>query len=105
MITTNTMSFQSYLENLRGRPEHIRRQYAFWASFGVTAVIFVFWLASFSVVGNAAKGTIAQTVERIETPAQSLVASVGSFFGDIKDIVFGPKKIEYSSVEAVPGNR
>lgn len=99
------MSFQSYLENLRGKPDHIRRQYAFWTSFGMTAVIFVFWLASFSVVGDAAKGTIAQTVERVETPAQSLVASVGSFFGDVKDIVFSPKKIEYSSVEAAPGNR
>ncbi|MBU6426978.1 hypothetical protein KGQ27_01935 [Patescibacteria group bacterium] len=99
------MSFQSYLDNLREKPEHIRRHYAFWTSLGVTATIFAFWLASFTTLGNSTKDAVARVVNNTETPAQSLVASVGAFFGDIKDMVFGPKKINYSTVEVSPGER
>lgn len=98
------MSLQSYIENLKQRPEHVRRRYAFGVSLGVTAIIFAFWLASFSVIGNAAKGTVAQVMGRVETPTQSMVAAVGSFFTDLKDIVLGPKKIQYSEVEVLPGS-
>ena len=99
------MSLQSHLDNLRTKPEHIRRRVAFWSSFGVTALIFSFWLASFTALGTAAKGSVAEAVNRAGTPAQSLIAGVGSFFGDITDLIFGPKKVKYSSVEAVAGDR
>jgi hypothetical protein len=99
------MSIETFLENMRAKPEHIRRRFAFWTSFGFAAVVFVFWLASFTAIGNTAKGTVAQAVNKAGTPAQSLVAGVGSFFYDIKDMIFGPKKISYSSVEVSPGNR
>ncbi len=95
----------SHIEDLRAKPEHIRKKVAFWYSFGITAVIFAFWLTSFTPIGSQTKGTIAQAVNNAGTPAQTLVASVGSFFGDIRDIVFGPKKITYSTVEVTPGNR
>ncbi len=98
------MSIETYLENLRAKPEHVRRRFAFWSSFGFTAIIFVFWLASFSVIGSNAKATVAQAVEKAGTPVQSLVASVGSFLYDIKDMIFGPKKINYATVEIGPGN-
>ncbi|MFA6404465.1 MAG: hypothetical protein WCW03_00435 [Candidatus Paceibacterota bacterium] len=99
------MSIQSYIENLRTKPEHVRRRHAFWYSFGVTFVIFAFWISSWTTLGNTTKGVVTKAVDKVETPAQSLIAGVGSFFVDIKDIVFGPKKIIYSEVEAVPGNR
>ena len=99
------MSFQSYLENLRAKPAHIRKQYAFWASFGVTVVIFAFWLASFSPFGGSSQSAVADAVDKARTPGQSLVASVGSFFTDVKDIVFGSRKVTYSSVEVKPGKK
>jgi len=99
------MSFETYLENLRAKPENIRRRYAFWSSLGFTAIVFIFWLASFTALGSNAKDTVTQTVEKAGTPAQSLIASVGSFFYDASDMIFGAKKIEYSAVEISPGNR
>ena len=98
------MSVQSYLETLRAKPETHRKRIAFWSAFGVTVVIFAFWLGSFSVAGSSAKGAVASAVNQAGSPAQSLVASVGSFFVDIKDIFFGPKKITYSTIEVSPGN-
>lgn len=97
------MSFQSHLENLRAKPKHIRKRYAFWGSFGFTAIISVFWLASFTTWGGTAGSTVASAVDRAGSPAQSLVAGVGSFFSDIKDLIFGAKKVTFSSVEVRPG--
>lgn len=101
------MSLETYLETLRAKPEHIRRRVAFWTSAGITGLIFMFWLASFSVNGMAGQNhpVIADTVDKAGTPAQSLIAGVGSFFGDIKDMIFGSKKIVYSTVEVGRGNR
>jgi hypothetical protein len=99
------MSIQSYIENLRAKPEHVRRRHAFWYSLSATVVVFVFWLASFGIVSDKAKGTVAQVVEKVDTPAGSMLAAVGDFFVDIKDIVLGPKKVIYSNVEATPGGR
>lgn len=97
------MSIETYLQNLRSKPEHIKRRMAFWTSFGVTAIIFMFWLGSFTAIGSSAGGSVAQAVNSVSSPGTTLVASVGSFFTDIKDIVFGPKKMVYSSVEVLPG--
>ena len=55
-------------------------------------------------VTSQASSTVAQAVESTGSPASSLVASVGSFFGDIKDLLFTPKKVTYSTVEVRPGN-
>ncbi|MDO8655621.1 MAG: hypothetical protein Q7K45_00130 [Nanoarchaeota archaeon] len=99
------MSIESYIENLRGKPAHIRKRYAFWTSFGITMVIFAFWLSSFSVFSNKTQEVVATALNKTGTPAQSLIAGVGSFFTDIKDIAFGPKKIKYSSVEVTPGKK
>ena len=99
------MSFQSYLENLRAKPEHVRKQYAFWSSLSVSVVIFAFWLASFSSIGSASRGAVASAVGKVGSPGQSMIAAVGSFFTDIRDIVFGPKKITYSTVQVSPGKK
>ena len=99
------MSLISYIENLRDKPVHVRKHYAFWTSFGVTAVIFLFWLSTATSLGTKAQGQIAKVASSVGTPAQSLLASVGSFAGDIKELIFGAKKITYSTVEVSPGNR
>lgn len=96
-------TLQRHLETLRSKPEHIRKSIAFWSAFGVTAVIFAFWIASFTAWGVSTQTSIASVVQKADTPAQSMVASVGSFFYDIKDLVFGSKKITYSTVEVSPG--
>ncbi len=96
------MSLQTTLEKMRAKPDHVRTRIAFWSSFGITAVIFTFWLASFSVTGTPNKA-VASAVEKAGAPGQSLVASVGSFFVDIKDMIFGSKKIKYAEVEVIPG--
>ncbi len=97
------MNLQSYLENLRAKPDHIKKRYAFWSSLSFTAVVFAFWISSFSSWGSEASQNVAKTVDKVGTPAQSMIAGVGSFFVDIKDMIFGAKKIRYTSIEVVPG--
>jgi len=97
------MNFETRLENLRQKPEHIKRRYAFWSSLGITAFIFVFWLASFSSWGSTSKEAVANVVSKAGSPAESMIAGVGSFFMDIKDMIFGPRKVTYTSVEVLPG--
>jgi hypothetical protein len=99
------MAFQTHLENLRAKPEHIRKRIAFWSSFGITAIIFMFWLGSFSVSGSTAKGAVATAVAKAGSPGSSLIAGVGNFFIDIKEMIFGAKKINYSEVEVRAGDK
>ena len=99
------MKIHSHLALLRSKPEHVRRRVAFWASFGITALIFVFWLASFSAVGLPASSSVAKALGEVNTPAQSMVAAVGSLAGNLKDRIFGPKKVEFSTVEVMAGER
>ena len=94
------MTLQAYLEHLRGKPHHVRKQIAFWSSLGITAIIFAFWLASFTGSFNQPK-SVASAVSA-STPGQSLIAGIGSVFGDIKDFIFTPKKVVYT-VEVSPG--
>lgn len=102
-LLSTFMSLQTTLESLRAKPEHVRNRIAFWGSFSVTAVIFVFWLASFSITGTRATGAVASVMKKTGTPASSLIAGVGSFFGDVKDMILGPKKIRYTEVEVRAG--
>ena len=97
------MGIQNHIENLKAKPEHVRRQAAFWYSFGITAIIFVFWIGSFSSIGSNTKTYVASAVNNAGAPAQSLMASVssfassiGSFFTDIKELIFSPKKVIYN---------
>ncbi len=96
-------SLQTHLENLRARPEHIRRRIAFTGALAITLVVFVFWLASFTAMVTGRPNPVSAAVSRVESPGQSLIASVGAVFYDLKDLVFGPKKVTYSSVVVSPG--
>lgn len=99
------MTLQNHLENLRAKPEHVRKRIAFWSSFGITAVIFMFWLGSFSVTNTIAQGSVATAVTKVDSPGSSLIAGVGNFFIDIKEMIFGAKKIQYSEVEIRAGKK
>ncbi len=103
------MSFQSIIQNLSEKPDHVRKRYSFLISFGITAVIFVFWLSSFDFIKVPAEQNLANAASvvtsSVETPGKSILASVGNFVVDIKDIFFGPKKVMYSSVEVKPGRK
>ncbi len=99
------MSIQSFIEKISEKPPHIRKRYSLAISFAFTAIIFIFWISSFGFVRIPSDGTMASVVEKVDSPGRSLVASVGSFFVDIKEIFFGPKKVIYSSVEVVPGRK
>jgi hypothetical protein len=99
------MSLQSFIDEISKKPDHIRKRYSFFISLGITAIIFIFWISSFSFVRSPAGEILSKKVDEVGTPAQSLVASVGSFFTDIKDIFFGPKKVEYTTIEVKPGRK
>ena len=96
------MTIQSYIEHLRTKPEHIKKQIAFGGALGVTVIIFVFWIASITGAGNNAGQAVASAVAKAGTPAQSLTASVGGLFGDIKDLFFTPRKVTYVDVQVTP---
>lgn len=99
------MSIQSFIDKLSQKPEHIRKRYSFFISFCITGIIFMFWISSFSFPNSSKDQALASVIEKVDTPGQSLIASVGSLFIDIRDIVFGPKKVTYSSVEVGPGRK
>lgn len=73
------------------------------SSFGITAIIATFWVLSFTSVGTRTQGTISAAVNNAGTPAQSLVASVGDLFVDVKNMFFKPKTVQYQSIEVTPG--
>ena len=88
---------------MRAKPEHIRTRFAFLSSLGVTAIIATFWVGSFTSLGTATNNQMANILDNAGTPGQSMIASAGSFFNDIKDMIFGPKKVTFSTVEVSPG--
>ncbi len=97
------MSLSSHIEHLKTKPEYIRKRIAFWSSFGVTAIIAMFWVSSFTAFGTRPSATVSQVVNNASTPAQSLVASVGDLFIDFKNMFFKPKIMQYGEVEVRPG--
>lgn len=102
------MSLTSYIDSLKERPEHHRRRHAFWWAFGITLVMFAFWLSSFASIGigfKASQTAAAETAGKIVTPGQSLIAGVGDLFGDVWTMITGPKKVKLSEIEARPGKK
>jgi hypothetical protein len=96
------MSISSRIENMRQKPEHVRKRFAFWFSFSVASIIFIFWLASFTSLSDSLNKKISNITGQIDSPRETLVASVGNLFGDIKDIFFKKKTVRYSDIEVVP---
>ena len=97
------MSLASYIESLRDRPEHIRRRHSFWWAFGITAMIAVFWLASFNLGKTGVDISAAALAGKVTSPSQSMVAGVGALGADLWSDIVGPKKVTYAEVQVAPG--
>lgn len=99
------MSLSSFIQKVGDKPLHIRKAYSLSISFFITALIFGFWISSFSFIRDPSDRVLASVMEQVDSPGKSLLASVGSFANDLKDLVFGPKKVEYSTIEVKPGRK
>ncbi len=115
------MAIAEHIETLRAKPEHVRRRIAFWTSFSVTALIFMFWIGSFTSPGaatsaklaaapqsgmtaSAASAVSAVPAPKASSPGRSIIAGVGAFGKDVWSLIFGTKKVIYSEVEVTPGS-
>ena len=97
------MSISTYIHTLRAKPEHIRKRISFFSALGITVIITAFWLASFTSIGTSSKQAVTAAVSRAGTPLESLTASVGSIATDVKDLIFGSRKVTYSEIEVKSG--
>ena len=97
-----------YINNLKSKPEHIRRRVAFMFASAFTFVVFAGWIASFGFVSNTkiAKD-LKNTAVRVDAPVSSLTATALGAWSDIKSIFFGSNKVEFTNdaIEILPGNR
>ena len=78
---------------MREKPNHEKKRYAFFVSLSFTAIIFVFWMASFGFGGTAAK----QASVEVQSPLESVTASAGNAFDYVRDMIFGGNKKAYNS--------
>ncbi|HEY4503632.1 MAG TPA: hypothetical protein VJJ28_00785 [Candidatus Paceibacterota bacterium] len=108
---------ESHIERLREKPDHIKKRIAFLASFSITAIIFIFWLASFGVKSSSVivEDTLAKSESPISSLSSSLLAGVGDAVKGVrgvfiyaKELFLGANKAEYSAsdmIEVIPGKR
>jgi len=85
---------ENHLNNVRQRPDHKKRQYAFFVSLGFTLIIFVFWVSTKSFSLNP------EATAKVEprSPISSVTASAGDAWGYVKSFfVSSPNKVEYDS--------
>ncbi|MEA2701533.1 MAG: hypothetical protein QOE22_242 [Candidatus Parcubacteria bacterium] len=81
---------QRHIENLKGKPEHVRHKIALGASAGVTALVAVVWFAAHAATGSFALSTpqptpedqaAAENLAQAKTDFSQLAGAVGSAFG------------------------
>lgn len=83
-----------YIENLKTKPVHVRKRFAFLTAFSVSALILAGWIGSYTLKSSP---ILAEGKSKIEAPVSSLTASVGSLFGDIKNFFTSSNTTEYSA--------
>ena len=93
-----------YIENLKQKPEHVRKRFAFTVAFAFTFVVFAGWIASY---GLKSSPVLADKNSNVDAPVSTLTASVIGAYEDIKNIIFGANKAEYNGdfIEVSGGNR
>ena len=96
-----------HIENMKSKPEHIRKRYAFVVSFTFTMVILLGWLASYGITSSPVlTDSNAKGETKVDAPVTSLTASVGNIFNDLKTMFSSSNKVEYSSqIEVIGGKR
>ena len=94
-----------HIENMRSKPEHIKKRYAFLISFSISTLIFVGWIASYGLTPIVLDKKDTDSVTKVEAPASALTASVSGLFDDLKSMFSGSNKIEYSAPIEVKGGK
>jgi hypothetical protein len=91
---------RNYLNNLKTKPDHIKRRFAFLISFSFTSLIFIGWIASYGFQSTATLADVNnENKVVVDAPVSSLTASVVGAYDDIKSVIFGSNKVEYSVAE------
>lgn len=90
-----------YIENLKTKPDHVKKRFAFLVSFSFTFLVFVGWIASYGFTSNSS------TVAVADAPVSSLTATALGAWDDIKSMILGSNKVEYSQdvIEISGGGR
>ncbi len=89
--------FKKILENIRNKPEHVKKSIAFFSSLAITSVVALFWVVSYinySTEVLSKKDTENQTASAIDALGQKISGSYDRIRGqfNIGDIVGGEKE-------------
>ena len=96
------MNLNKHIENLKTKPDHIKKRVAFLISFSFSFMVFTGWIVS--SYGISSSPTLANNTENsdanatlVEAPVSSLTASAVNAWTDIKKIIFGSSNTNASS--------
>jgi len=102
----------NYIENLKTKPEHVKKRFAFIVSLSFTFLVFAGWIASYGFSGSSA---VVATLDAnsneekaiVEAPVSSLKATALGAWSDIKNLFLGSNNTEYSqdAIEISGGKR
>lgn len=95
------MNIIKFIENVKEKPEHIRKRYAFLISFAFTFLITGGWIFSENIGTKAIITKEDSNGKIIETPVTSLTATAVGAFNDIKKIFKSSNKVEYNSADFI----
>ena len=90
----------NYFENLKSKPDHLKKRFSFIIAFSFSALILIGWITSYSFIplSNQKAESLdnSEYVSSIDTPASSLSASVINAWNDFKSLIFDSNKVEFS---------
>jgi len=98
-----------YLSNLKEAPDHKKKRFAFTVAFSFSFLVLVGWLGSYFVGSSAIVADNSSDTDKtvIENPVNSLSATVIGAWTDLKNIISGSNKVQYSkdSITVEGGSR
>jgi len=94
----------NYFENLKTKPIHHKKRFAFLVSFSFSFLILAGWLASYgvsssTVIADSTDSNGNVVTSSIDAPVSSLTATAIGAWTDIKNLFWGSNKTEYSKDE------
>ena len=85
---------------MRQKPVHVKKQYAFGVSLGITILIFGLWVSTKTFSLNPEAAAMAKKA----SPVKTLTANVGDAFDYVKSYFTNGNKVKYEDpIEVVPG--
>lgn len=102
----------NYINNLKSKPEHIRRRFAFLVASSFTFIVFMGWITTIQL-GDTVKvadetDSNSKTQEiAVDTPVTTLSATAINAWNDVKSIFLGSNKAKFDNnlIEVLPGKR